>query len=116
MYIRNAMLREAYEGSFYTIEGAGGDVNDWKKGYADLLRDRGIGTISKWIEFTGRDMNVESCLTGTNRYPDSLHFLAFPLTGLDVEKLAFFKLQMGDRWFDDIVDNNARREQEAAGY
>ena len=41
--------------------------------------------------------------------------MAFPLDGLDVNKLAMFKLQMRDRWFDDIVDNNARRELAAAG-
>ena len=32
------------------------------------------------------------------------------LDGLDVGKLAIFKLQMGDRWFDDVVDNDLRRE------
>ena len=50
-------------------------------------------------------------LLGSNRYPDDLVFLAFSLDGLDVGKLAMFKLRFGARWFDDIVENNARREE-----
>ena len=115
MTIKNDMLRKAYDGSYYTIQGAGGDLQEWKDGYANMLAERGIGTITKWVEFQGKDMNTEFDLTGNNRYPDRLHFLAFPLDGLDVNKLAIFKIQMGDRWFDDIVDNNARRQKEAAG-
>ena len=38
------------------------------------------------------------------------HFLAFPLDGLNVNKLAILKLQLGDRWFDDIVDNLKNKE------
>ena len=55
-------------------------------------------------------LNDEFNLTGTNRYPDDLHCLAFSLNGLDIGKLAMFKLDWGDRWFDDIVDNDRRRE------
>lgn len=110
--ITNEILRKAYEGSYYTITGAGGDLDEWKNGYAKILADEGIGTITGWIEFTGEDMNAEFSLTGDNRYPDDLHFLAFPLDGLNVGRLAIFKIKMQDRWFDDIVDNNARRENE----
>lgn len=112
MTITSEIFKEAYAGSYYTITGAGGDLQDWREGYAAMLKEQGIGEISKWIDFTGRDMNVEFCLTGNNRYPDDLHFLAFPLDGLDIGKLAVFKLGMGDRWFDDIVSNNAAREEE----
>ena len=114
MTIQNEKLRKAYEGSYYTIEGTGGDLDEWKHGYEKLLSDNGIGKPSFWIDFTGKEMNEEFHLTGTNAYPDDLHFLAFPLDGLDVGKLSMFKLRMGDRWFDDIVDNNARREEENA--
>ncbi|MBQ3476988.1 MAG: hypothetical protein IJH25_02310 [Clostridia bacterium] len=103
------------KGSWYTITGCGGDMDEWKKGYQNLLTDEGIGTIQQWVEFTGADMNAHYGLTGTNAYPRNLHFLAFPLDGLDVGKLAMFKLRMQDRWFDDIVANNAVRERMAAG-
>ena len=115
MMIRNELLRKAYEGSYYTISGVGGDEHEWKDGYARMLEERGIGKISMWIEFCGKDMNDEFHLTGNNSYPDDLHFLAFPLDGLDAGKLAIFKLQMGDRWFDDIVDNDRRRQMAADG-
>ena len=110
MTIRNEKLRRAFDGSYYTISGAGGDLNDWKEGYASIMRERGIGAISEWIAFTGKEMNEEFGLTGTNAYPDNLHFLAFPLDGLNIGKLAIFKLSMGDRWFDDIVINDLWRE------
>ena len=115
MKIINETLRKAYDGSYYTILGAGGDLQEWKDGYALMLKERGIGIISKWIEFTGKDMNDEFHLTGTNSYPNDLHCLAFPLDGLDTGMLAMFKLQMGDRWFDDIVDNDRRRQLAAIG-
>lgn len=35
--------------------------------------------------------------------------LMFPLDGLNVGKLAMFKIRFGVRWFDDIVDNMERR-------
>lgn len=56
-------------------------------------------------------MNMEYGLTGDNAYPDGLTFLMFPLTGLNMGRLAIFKILMSDRWFDDIVDNNRRRQE-----
>ena len=76
-----------------------------------MLDREGIGTIKEWESFKGKEMNNEFHLTGSNAYQNDLTFLAFSLEGLDIGKLAIFKLQMGDRWFDDIVDNNQRREE-----
>ena len=40
-------------------------------------------------------------------YPDRLSIVAIPTNQFkDIGKLAMFKLQVGARWFDDIVDNN----------
>lgn len=112
MNIQNELLKKAYDGSYYTITGAGGDLEEWKNGYAEMLSQQGIGSVKEWFSFKGADMNKEFSLTGTNRYDDDLTFLVFPLDGLDVGKLAIFKLQMGDRWFDDIVNNNLSRERD----
>lgn len=95
-----------YNGSWYTITGAGGDLDEWVKGYNELFSKAGIGTPVGYVTFKGADMNEKYDLRGSVRYPDDLTFIAFPLDGLDVGKLAMFKLKMGDRWFDDIVDNN----------
>ena len=110
------MFKEMVDGSWYTITGAGGDLNEWKTGYQEMLDEEGIGKIKEWREFSGKEMNNEYHLTGRNAYPNNLHFLAFPLDGLEVGKLAMFKLRMQDRWFDDIVWNNARREEEGMDY
>ena len=104
------LLQKAYDGSYYTITGCGGDLEEWKEGYEKMLAAENIGKPAEWIDFTGKDMNTIYNLTGLNAYPEDLHFLAFPLDGLEIGKLAMFKLAMRDRWFDDIVDNNMRRE------
>ena len=106
------LLEKAYKGSYYTIAGCGGDLEEWKKGYQELLDKEEIGTIKEWITFKGKDMNETYNLTGRNAYPEDITFLAFSLDSLNVGKLAIFKLKMQDRWFDDIVDNNRRREGE----
>lgn len=55
-------------------------------------------------------MNEYYELTGDNAYQNDVTFLMFPLEGLDTARLAIFKFQAGDRWFDDIVDDNRRRQ------
>jgi len=111
MITTEELFKKAYEGSYYTIIGCGGEIRDWTDGYDKLLQGAGIGKPSAWFQFTGRDMNAAYSLTGSNRYPDDLQFLCFPLDGLDIPKLAMFRLAWEDKWFDDIVDNNARREE-----
>lgn len=109
---RAAVFKEAYEGSYYTITGCGGDINEWVKGYNNELSKRGIGRIDKFYLFYGRDMHANYGLSGNNAYPDELTFLMFANDGLVIPKLAMFKYAMQDRWFDDIVDNNARAQEE----
>lgn len=108
---REATFNAAYDGSYYTILGCAGDLNEWTAGYQELLATIGIGTPKEFITFKGADMNEIYGLTGNNAYDDGLTFLMFPLDGLDVPKLAIFRLQAGDKWFDDIVDNNRRRQE-----
>ncbi len=56
-------------------------------------------------------MNMNYGLIGNNAYQDNLTCLMFPLDGLNAGRLAMFRLRMGDKWFDDIVDNNRRRQE-----
>lgn len=100
-----------YGGSYYTIIGAGGNLDDWFKGYNELFARESIGNIKQMYSFSGKDMNEYYGLTNDNRYPDDLVFLCFSLEELNIEKLAFIRLVMYDKWFDDIVDNNLRSEQ-----
>ena len=108
---REEIFTAAYNGSFYTITGCGGNLDEWTNGYCRLLKEKGVGEPEGVITFRGKDMNMEYGLTGDNAYPDGLTFLMFPLTGLNMGRLAIFKILMSDRWFDDIVDNNRRRQE-----
>lgn len=104
-------LRELENTSAFTIEGAGGNLHKWCVGLNEMLEQRGIGQVKEFYNFSGQLMNETYGLTSSNRYPDDLTFLSFPLDNLNIGKLAMFKLEFGARWLDDIVDNNATREQ-----
>lgn len=106
-----SILDELYEASAYTITGVK-DTDQFMKGYNDWLADLEIGQVDTFYSFTGKQMNKKYNLHGNVAYQPNLHFLAFKLDGLNIPKLAMFKIRMEDRWFDDIVDNNARHLKE----
>lgn len=104
-------FEKAYRGSYYTILGCGGDIKEWTDGYEKLLKENGIGTPTRWYICNGKDINRKFRLTGDNAFKNDLTCLFFPIQNLNVGKLAIFKLRMGDRWFDDIIDNTLRRQE-----
>lgn len=105
-----APLPTAYEQSWYTILGVGGDVREWIDGYEQALTEEGIGTPQAWFTVTGHDLNKWLKPAADEDWFDgTLRGLMFPLTGLDLNKLAAFKIRWGDRWFDDVVQNVASR-------
>ncbi len=97
-------LETAYRESYYTIIGAGGDLAEWIQGYDGMLAEQGIGHPKAFYTATGRDVN-EKFGPGADPFEDELIFLFFPLEGLDISKLAIFRLRMGDKWFDDLINN-----------
>lgn len=101
-----------YKGSAYTVTGAGGPLEQWMTGITQELEKEKIGTPKEFYTFKGKQMNENYGLSGKVAYKDDITFLSFPLEGLDINKLAMFKIRMQDRWFDDIVDNNARHMEE----
>jgi hypothetical protein len=104
-------FKKAFAGSYYTITGCAGELQEWKKGYQEILTREEVGEATDWTEFKGKDMNDVFGLTGTNAYPDDLTFLAFSLEKItSIGKLARIKLIMRDRWFDDIVTNDLHRQ------
>lgn len=111
--MKTANLSEAYEGSYYTICGAGGDLAEWQSGITEALKEIGIPT--GWCQTTGGAINEFAATKGTvtNPFKDDLTVIMFASCGegMDTGKLALFKLQMGDRWFDDIVDNMVTRTE-----
>ena len=108
-----AQLDALYEDWSLTIEGFAPDEKnlkellDWVKEFTPLKRED-VYVIA------GAVMNREYGLTGTNAYPDKNCTLACVKLA-DMEnpnRVAIPRFQIGGRWFYDIVENNARREEE----
>lgn len=109
-------LNEAEQGSYYTILGAGGDLNEWVEGYEKLLKEQEIGQPVAWYSTTGEAVNeYANPARWQDAFQSDLTILLFPLDGLNVGRLAMFKLQMQDRWFDDVVQNMRARVDDEEG-
>ena len=93
-------LDELYKNSALTIEGLDSDsIVDFAHG----------GTVDKVVVTEGRLMNKVYGLTGNNAYPKYLTIVS--ILG-DTLPMTMRRFEFGGRWFDDIVDNNARREND----
>lgn len=96
-------------GSALTIEGLARDsvkdLIDWVKNYTPMKVERAYA-----IE--GNIMNSVYGLTGSNAYPsEDCTLVAIKLEDMeDPMRVALPRFNIGGRWFDDIVANNARRE------
>ena len=100
-------------GSALTIEGlleeSIPDFIDWIKKYTEMIREDAY--IVK-----GRTMNRIYDLTDDNAYDNDLTIVAIKLEDMeDFSKIILPRFNIGARWFDDIVDNNVRREREKKG-
>lgn len=104
---RMEMLEEFCAKSMFTFEGI--DIlnsGDGLKEFEELMRKNGYEKdelIGYW--FKGKLMNEAYGLTGNNAYQDDLTFLVIP----DFYN-PIFKLEVGARWFDDIVANNSIKQ------
>ena len=103
-------LKEAEDGSFYTIRGAGGELSEWVTGLGDMLDEAEIGRPSVWYRTTGAAVNryandKHRGLYYKDAFKDDLPILMFPLDGLDRGRLAMFRLTTDDKWFDDMIAN-----------
>ena len=78
------------------------DVVAWMQGY-HVNTDKVVFHVIK-----GKVMNALYELTGSNAYPANLNIVS--VTGIDHVKLAIPRFDVGGKWFDDIVDNNRRRQ------
>lgn len=108
-------LKQADDGSFYTICGAGGDLEDWVTGLTELLEKEAIGKPLAWFQTTGREVNRYAgrgyLLADRDMFASDLTILMFDWQGMDMSRLAIFKIKMEDRWFDDIVANMRDRAE-----
>ena len=96
-------LDRLYNSSALTIEGLDPDsVYD----FADDVIAHG-GTVDEIVMTSGKLMNKVYGLTDDNAYPDRLDIVS--IVGNTVP-MTMRRFEFGGRWFDDIVDNNAWRE------
>ncbi len=96
-------------GSALTIEGLREDSYqeflDWIKQFTPLKSER-VYVIN------GNDMNKICNLTGDNAYNNDIHIVSVKLEDMeDFSAVLIPRFQINARWLDDIVWNNAQREQ-----
>lgn len=101
-------LDKFFSTSTFTFEGL--DITDKKsnKQLERMIHDAGYKNdeiVCFW--FTGKEMNEKYNLTDNNAYKDDITLVAIP----DFYN-PMFKLLVNARWFDDIVQNNAYRQNE----
>ena len=104
------MIGEFFAKSAFTIEGVKLESKGLKE-LEKLLRDTGYTEphfVAYW--FTGDVMNNMFGLTESNAYPEDLNFLVIPNYYNPI-----VKLQIGARWFDDIVCNNRIKQNAVDG-
>lgn len=97
-------------GSALTIEGLTEDsipdFINWVKEHTPMKNE--IVYVIK-----GKTMNRVYGLTGKNAYPDDLTIVSIKLEDMENSMAVVApRFEIGARWFDDIVMNNAMRESE----
>lgn len=106
-------LNILYSHSALTIEGLIVDEANLDALYCWLV-DNGCNPredIPFYIIY-GETMNSRYGLTGDNAYCDDLTIVCVDLHDLLDETPVAARFEIGARWFDDVVDNNRRREEE----
>lgn len=85
--------------------------------------EENLGAVRNWLEehgaltnvepdfhiVSGEFMNEQYGLSGDNAYPEDCTLVS--VTDIDQMKITISRFEVGGRWFDDIVDNNAMREE-----
>ena len=105
-------LDELYNSSALTFEGISEDEEsmnqllDWLKQYSEVSEPLPIYIIK------GNVMNENYELTDNNAYKEELTLVSIKLKDIkNIGAVTMARFEVGGRWFDDIVDNNALREK-----
>lgn len=105
-------LDELYNSSALTFTGVSEDdesmnqMLDWLKAHTEVSEPLPVYIIK------GKVMNEKYELTGNNAYPNDLTLISIKLDDIkNVGAITMARFEVGGRWFDDIVNNNAIREK-----
>lgn len=102
-------LDELYADSSFCVEGVA--IESFNAFCEWVDKHGGLKKRSLWA-ITGVLMNEVYKLTGSNAYPDDTLLVCIKLKDIkDIKKLALERTEIGGRWFDDIVDNNAWKQR-----
>lgn len=106
-------IRELENKSAFTWEGAVTTDEALQKIVDDFKDKTPIELPVHFYTWSGKLFNEIYGLTDSNAYPDDLHFLSVDLDNWsEMGNLPMFKMKVGARWLDDIVDNNEVRQNE----
>ena len=105
-------IKELEDSSAFTFEGCSLSESNLTN-IVDLFKANTDITLPvNFFTWSGKTMNELYNLHNDNAYPDGLHFVAVDLSNWSsMRNLPGVKIGMGARWLDDIVDNNAYREE-----
>ena len=104
-------IRELADGSAFTWEGMSYAKENLQDIVDDFKQNTDIKLPVHFYIFDGRTMNRMYDLTDKNAYPDNLSFVSVSLDNwASMGNLPIYKMQVGARWLDDIVDNNKVRQ------
>lgn len=107
--ITKSLCEELYDDSALTLEGLDLDSLDDYAKYLD--EECGLKENAVFHVIDGYTMNSLYDLSDNNAYPDDLHIIVIKLSDLvKPNNIVMKRFNFGGRWFDDVVDNNARRE------
>lgn len=95
-----------YNNSALTILGL---AEDSIPDFMDYLKENTTVKKERVFVISGKMMNKSYSLKGTNAYPNDLTIVSISLEDIDSKPMIMKRFEIGARWFDDIVDNNASR-------
>lgn len=109
-------IKELANNSAFTWEGMSATKDNLQAIVEDLKAKTDIKLPVHFYIFDGRTMNRVYGLTDNNAYPDNLTFVSIDLDNWSkLGNLPYYKMQVGARWLDDIVDNNKVRQDKING-
>jgi len=105
--VNMSICDELYDNSALTLEGLSLDSLDDYANYLDKIC--GLKDDAVFYIIDGNEMNNFYMLSGNVAYPGDLHIVVIKLDDLvNPSAIVMKRFSFGGRWFDDVVDNNAR--------
>lgn len=110
----DSQFEDLYKDSALTIERLEPSQKNLNAVFNWLEEHTEVKTRTAYV-ITGKIMNYQYGLTGDNAYPNDLNIVCIKLSDMvSPLKITIPRFDVGGRWFDDVVDNNARRESRKA--